>query len=58
MKKKMNLMNAITVKSLFPQMIKSNIKHVLNNHPHKRLYPSLSELAEMGLQPKGKRWRI
>ena len=33
-------------------------KHVLNNHPHKRLYPSLSELAEMGLKPKGKRWEI
>ena len=31
-------------------------KHVLSSHPQKRLYPSLSELKEMGIKPKGKRW--
>jgi hypothetical protein len=30
--------------------------HVLSSHPKKRLYPILSELKEMGIKPKGKRW--
>jgi hypothetical protein len=33
-------------------------KHVLNIHPQKRLYPSLSELEELRIKPKGKRWEI
>ena len=33
-------------------------KHVLNSHPRKRLYPSLSELDELRIKPKGKRWEI
>lgn len=30
--------------------------HVISHHPKKRLYPTLSELKEMGITPKGKRW--
>ena len=33
-------------------------RHVLNSHPQKRLYPLLSELEELGIKPKGKRWEI
>ena len=33
-------------------------KHVLKSHPQKRLYPSLSELKELRIKPKGKRWEI
>jgi hypothetical protein len=32
--------------------------HVINSHPKKRLYPTLSELKEMGIEPKGKRWEV
>lgn len=33
-------------------------KHGISIHPKKRLYPTLSELKEMGIEPKGKRWEI
>lgn len=33
-------------------------KHGITTHPKKRLYPTLSELKEMGIEPKGKRWEI
>ena len=33
-------------------------KHVISSHPTKRLYPSLSELKEMRIKLKGKRWEI
>ena len=32
--------------------------HVISSHPKKRLYPLLSELKEMGIKSKGKRWEI
>jgi hypothetical protein len=32
--------------------------HVISSHPKKRLYPVLSELKEMGIEPKGKRWEV
>jgi hypothetical protein len=32
--------------------------HVISSHPKKRVYPTLSELKEMRIKPKGKRWEI